>query len=304
MQFKSGILLFIFCITFVVSPVFATPENAPAPSAPIIIQAPSAGEVLEKDYVSLELAPQDSVSISILKTVGSLLRILENKAYSLMNWRVYTRRNVEIANYDRIVNFGRWINDPSDETCYNTRAVVLMRDSVKPVVYKDTDKCVVATGRWNDPYTGKVFKATEDIQIDHVVPLKNAFISGAYAWSFRARCLYANYLGEEFHLMSVNGSENMKKGDKSPERYMPPNKAHACTYLKHWLSIKFLWGLKMTVSEADGITALLKEHQCDLRSFRMSQKEILSQAAFTRDNIDLCDKIDAARNNSGMPVAN
>lgn len=270
------------------------------------LQAPVSAEILEKQYVSLELAAQDSAGISILKTIGSLLKVLENKVYSLLNWRVYSRRVLEVESYDRIANFGRWINDPNDETCYNTRALVLMRDSAKPVTYRDTNKCSVESGHWKDPYTGKTFLANADMQIDHVVPLKNAYDSGAYKWSFRARCLYGNYLGLNVHLLSVNGSENMKKGDKSPERYMPPNSAYACTYLKNWLTIKFLWGMKMTVSEADGITALIKANHCDPRSFRISQKDIIAQAEFTRDNIDLCEKIDAARSesNTETPGAN
>lgn len=278
--------------------------NAIADDTPIQIQTPVTTETLEKDYVSLELGKDNVLSVSVLKTLASLLTNLQEKSYSLLNWSTYTRRgSLEIVNYNRTEQFGRWINDPNDETCYNTRALVLMRDSVHPVVYKDNNHCVVQSGHWNDPYTGKVFTSTDDIQIDHLVPLKNAYLSGAYKWTFRARCLYANYLGEEFHLISANGSENMKKGDKGPDKYIPPDSSYTCTYLKNWLKVKFLWGLKMTVAEAQGTSQAIKDNNCDIRGFKLAKTEILAQAQFAHDNIDLCEKIDQARNAAEQPVA-
>ena len=148
------------------------------------------------------------------------------------------------------------------------------------------------SGTWKDDYTGQTFTKREDIQIDHVVPLKNAYISGAYKWNFKSRCLYANYLGYDFHLKSVNGIENMKKGDKSPERYMPPNPEYACKYIRYWLTIKFLWNLKMTTAEADGINKLLKDNKCNLAGFRVSDHEILNQTKFANDNLELCAAVD------------
>ena len=117
-------------------------------------------------------------------------------------------------------------------------------------------------------------------------------MSGAYRWNFRSRCLYANYMGYDFHLLAVNGSENMKKGDKGPDRYMPPNPAYTCTYLKNWLSIKFLWGLNMTSAEASTISQLIKDNNCSLQKFRISEREILKQLRFVKDNIDLCQNVD------------
>ena len=292
MKRELRILLFVLCISFGgLKRSFATELPVTQTTTPL----PAAGEVLEPEYVSLELK-DSGISISILKTVASLVRVAQSKYYSLLSWNTYSRHgSLEIANYDRIAQFGRWINDPNDETCYNTRALVLMRDSAKPVVYRDTNHCSVQTGHWNDPYTGQLFTATEDIQIDHLVPLKNAFMSGAYKWSFRARCLYANYLGEQFHLISVNGSQNMKKGDKGPDKYIPPNADYTCTYLKNWLTVKFLWGLKMTVAESEGVTQAIKDSGCDARLFRLTQREVLDQARFAHDNINLCEKIDNAR---------
>ena len=151
------------------------------------------------------------------------------------------------------------------------------------------------SGSWHDDYTGQTFTKREDIQIDHVVPLKNTYISGAYRWNFRARCLYANYLGYDFHLKSVNGSQNMKKGDRSPDKYMPPNTEFVCKYLKDWLSIKFLWGLRMTEAEAAYINSALRDNKCNLANFKMSAREILKQNEYANENEDLCAAIDKSQ---------
>lgn len=291
MKLFLRILLFISCITIThFSRSFAIESPTPA------VTATTDFETLEKNYVQLELSTDNSVNISIIKSLNSIIKLIQVKYYSLLNWRTIARHgSLEITNYSRILNFGTWINDPNDETCYNTRALVLLRDSDKAVVFKENNHCSVDSGHWNDPYTGEVFTETKDIQIDHVVPLKNAYMSGAYRWDFKTRCHYANYLGLDYHLLSVNGSQNMKKGDRAPDKYMPPNSAYTCTYLKNWLSIKFLWGLKMTESEAVAISTAIKDNNCNTRSFRMSDREILSQARFFQDTVDLCEKLIASQ---------
>lgn len=255
-------------------------------------------EILEKDYIKIEISEDHTggLEVTILKPLSSLLKILKVKYYSLLNWTQHSRQSdLQIESYDRTLKFGRWINDPNDEACFNTRALVLIRDSVRQVEFKDSNHCSVASGKWNDPYTGQAFKSSEDIQIDHFIPLKNAYMSGAYKWSFRARCLYANFLGSDYHLLSVNGSQNMSKGDRAPDRYIPPNSEYTCTYIKNWLSIKFLWGLKMTAPEAEAIAASIKNNHCNARNLYISQREILRQSQFFKENIDLCEKLDAAR---------
>lgn len=277
------ILLFAFCITS--ANLWAS--TTPSPSTP------QTYEVLESTYVQIEIPTRDYPStISILRSLDKIYNLIEEKYYSLLNWKMYTRpEGQKIPNYDRKAQFGTWIDNPKDEHCYNTRAVVLMRDSNKKVSFDPEDNCIVSTGHWKDDYTGQVFTNREDVQIDHFVPLKNAYMSGAYRWGPQARCLYANYLGNNFHLKAVNGTENMRKSDKSPDKYLPPNKAYTCTYLKNWLSVKFLWGLRMTAAEAKAIALSLKENNCNLHSFKMSARDILNQSRFANENIDLCDEV-------------
>jgi hypothetical protein len=257
------------------------------------VEKTQTNEVLDKNYVQIEVSNVNAISVSILQTAQNLTQFIQAKYYSLLNWRSYTRRsNLEIANYDRNSQFGRWINDPNDDVCFNTRAKVLVRDSTKSVVFKENNRCVVDQGRWSDPYTRQTFNLASGIQIDHLVPLKNAYISGAYKWKFKARCLYANYLGEDFHLLSVDGIQNMKKSDRGPDKYIPPNTAYTCTYLRNWLAVKMLWGLTMTPSEASATQLAILDQKCKLSDFRMSDRELNAQRKFAQDNIDLCEKID------------
>ncbi len=284
MKLFLRMLIFILCIY--TAPSFAL-ETTPS------LTQPEEFEVLENAYAQIEIPTQFPTRISLLQSIERLMNLVREKYYSLLNWNSYTRtRTLQIPKYRREEQFGRWINDPDDGTCFNTRAIVLMRDSKKEVSFADNNKCNVMTGSWNDDYTGETFTKREDIQIDHFVALKNAYISGAYRWNFKARCLYANYLGNDFHLKSVNASQNMRKGDRAPDKYMPPNTEYTCRYLKNWLSVKFLWGMRMTAPEATFIYEALREQKCNLGNFKISAREILRQNAFAHENSELCEALD------------
>jgi len=82
-----------------------------------------------------------------------------------------------------------------------------------------------------------------------MVPLKNAHESGAWAWTKERRRQYANYLAFEKHLIAVSASENRRKGEKGPDRYMPPHKTFHCEYIWAWAKVKEDWQLEMTEAE-------------------------------------------------------
>lgn len=189
--------------------------------------------------------------------------------------------------YNRKAQFGTWIKDRTDGTCMDTRGKVLVRDSKSTVTYRPNG-CTVASGDWDDPYSGKHFDSASDIQIDHFVPLKNAYMTGGFEWDQRKRCLYANYLGNQFHLLSVSGRENLKKSDSSPSQYMPSNRQYACVYLKQWLEVKVIWGLRITPKEAAAIQARVNDNECDKTEFVVSSNFLKDQRRYMTDNADLC----------------
>lgn len=145
--------------------------------------------------------------------------------------------------------FTHWTDE--DEDCQNARTEVLVRDAEGPVVFRTTRECTVASGTWRDPFTGNELSDPSDLDIDHLVPLENAFLSGAWNWTKERRESYANFLGDPLHLLAVDDSENQRKGARGPEDYLPPNTAFHCDYVDAWIRIKRDWGLKMSVREAE-----------------------------------------------------
>lgn len=187
--------------------------------------------------------------------------------------------------YNRDKHFGPWIDKRNDNTCLDTRGKVLQRDSLSKV---NINSCRVVSGEWHDPYTDQYLKKARDIQIDHVVALSNAYRSGAFEWSENKRCLYANYMGNNFHLLAVEGEENEKKLDYDPSQYMPPNHQFTCQYLKTWLKIKDIWGLRLTFKEASAILEFIDQEGCQRADFVIPASEINSQKEYIQNNLNYC----------------
>lgn len=171
--------------------------------------------------------------------------------------RPYVGQHPAYVPYSRSL-YAHWTDDDLD--CQNTRAEVLIRDSsTEGIVFKTDNECLVTKGEWIDPYTGQTFKIAGELDVDHVVPLKNAHESGAWAWSKAKRREYANYLLEPEHLLPVKASENRRKGAKGPDKYMPPLEEYHCEYVTIWQKIKRDWELEMTEDEGDIVQIVLDE---------------------------------------------
>lgn len=167
-------------------------------------------------------------------------------------------RSVPIANengrgYSRSL-FKHWI-DADGDSC-NTREEVLIAES-QSRAQVDPFGCKVIAGDWYSPYDGQVYTSPADLDIDHVVPLKEAWDSGAWAWSPARRQAFANDLSDPRPLIAVSASQNRSKGDKDPSNWIPAQPSYLCTYLADWVAIKAQWGLSMDQSEAGRIRNLL-----------------------------------------------
>ena len=122
----------------------------------------------------------------------------------------------------------------------------------------ETDrKCRVETGRWFGAFTGVYTGDPGDLDIDHLVPLKNAHLSGGWRWDADMREEYANYLQEEIHLIAVTKGANRSKGAKGPEEWGPPDLDYFCQYATDWTEIKGMWDLTMTEPEAEAVVEML-----------------------------------------------
>jgi hypothetical protein len=144
------------------------------------------------------------------------------------------------------MHFGGWSDDDAD--CQDTRAEVLVRDS-DGTTAGDARGCHIRQGRWTDPYGGEVLTASADVDIDHFVPLKNAYESGAWRWSYPRRAAYANYLQDPGHLLAVKDRLNQSKGDRGPDRWLPPSQNYLCTYVREWVRLKGKWRLTVSTGE-------------------------------------------------------
>jgi hypothetical protein len=99
----------------------------------------------------------------------------------------------------------------------NTRETVLKRDGTGVV----TDSaCASTSGSWFSPYDGATWTAASDVDIDHLVPLSNAWKSGAASWTTPQRQGFANDLTNP-QLLAVTDNVNQAKGDKGPEDWKP-----------------------------------------------------------------------------------
>ena len=161
--------------------------------------------------------------------------------------------NERPAGYVRAL-FEHW-RDIDGDGC-DAREQVLKRDSVTlPQV--DPYKCKVIAGDWVSPYDGARWSDPTDIDIDHVVALKEAWDSGAWAWSGATRTAYANDTTDRRTLLAVTDRVNQQKSDKDPSNWVPPLKSYLCTYLGNWISVKARWNLSMDQSEWGRIKNLL-----------------------------------------------
>lgn len=156
--------------------------------------------------------------------------------------------------YDRAL-FEHW-RDIDGDGC-NSRDQVLKRDSISlPQV--DPVNCNVVAGEWVSPYDGARWSNPSDIDIDHVVALKEAWDSGAWAWSAAQRKAFANDTSDNRTLLAVTDSVNQSKSDKDPSNWLPPLQSYTCTYLGNWIAVKVRWNLSMDSSEFGRIKNLLQ----------------------------------------------
>jgi hypothetical protein len=117
------------------------------------------------------------------------------------------------------------------------------------------EECSITAGKWLDPYTGTTLTDSEDIDIDHIVPLANAWRSGAGDWDETRRETYAN---DPDVLLSVDDAENQTKGDKGPEAWLPPNTDYRCEYARRWIWIKHKWDLTVNTQEQTTLQDVLQ----------------------------------------------
>jgi hypothetical protein len=135
----------------------------------------------------------------------------------------------------------------------NTRETVLKRDGTNVV----TDSaCAATSGTWFSPYDGATWPAASDVDIDHIVPLADAWRTGASSWTTAKRQQFANDLSDP-QLIAVTDNVNQAKGDQTPQTWKPPLTGYWCTYAKMWVHTKTHWALTINSAEKSALTDML-----------------------------------------------
>lgn len=145
------------------------------------------------------------------------------------------------SGYDRD-KFRMWVD--ADADCLYTRDEVLRAESRTTPRIRS---CDVVRGRWVSYYDEAVWTHPSDVDIDHLVPLAEAWDSGARRWNAVTRERYANDLGDPRALVAVTDNVNQSKGDQDINEWLPSHRR--CRYLTEWTAVKTRWSLRVDAAE-------------------------------------------------------
>jgi hypothetical protein len=146
--------------------------------------------------------------------------------------------------------FPHWV-DADGDGC-STRNEVLLAEADDPVTITGT--CTITKGRWFSYYDRVSWTAPSDVDIDHMVPLAEAWDSGARTWTTSTRQSFANDLGDHRTLVGVTDNVNQAKGDQDPSTWMP--QYDRCRYLGEWVAVKHRWRLSVDSAEKSALRSL------------------------------------------------
>ncbi|MGW0391311.1 GmrSD restriction endonuclease domain-containing protein [Streptomyces sp. NPDC003042] len=135
----------------------------------------------------------------------------------------------------------------------DTREVVLERDGAG--VTQDAE-CRAVSGSWKSLYDGAALTEASKLDIDHMVPLAEAWRSGASGWEAARRKAFANDLTRP-QLLAVSASSNRSKGDQSPDLWQPTDASSWCQYGRAWTTVKSQYALTVTEAERATLTMML-----------------------------------------------
>lgn len=129
------------------------------------------------------------------------------------------------------------------------------------MIRREMSSCVVLSGTLVDPYTGSVVPflrgadTSEDVQVDHVVPLADAWQSGAQQLTAQQRQDFGN---DPIDLQATIGWVNQQKGAGDSATWLPPDKSYRCTYVAWQITVKVAYRLWVKPAEKEPISRILE----------------------------------------------
>ncbi|MEV0696167.1 HNH endonuclease family protein [Streptomyces sp. NPDC050388] len=149
-------------------------------------------------------------------------------------------------------SFKHWVDEDGDGC--PTRAEVLIEEATtKP---EQGERCALSGGVWMSYYDEVEVTDPGKLDIDHMVPLAEAWDSGAHAWTPERRQAYANDLGAQRSLVAVTAKTNRSKADRDPAAWLPPAESAHCTYAADWTGTKLRWQLTADDEERAALVKL------------------------------------------------
>jgi len=205
---------------------------------------PEASESSPSRTPSSSASPSGSTSPSTqteAKTASSLTELINS-----LQVAVETR-----AGYNRDL-FRHWI-DADGDGC-DTRDEVLIAESTTPVTVGSG--CSLSGGTWLSPYDMVSTTNASGFDVDHFVPLAEAWDSGAANWDSATRQAFANDLDFSMSLIAVTARSNRSKSDRDPAEWLPTNTAYHCEYAVAWVQVKVRWKLTIDAAEKEKLLSL------------------------------------------------
>ena len=151
--------------------------------------------------------------------------------------------------------FPTWL-DLDGNGC-DAREDTLIAESVVTAEVNHSDGCDVVSGHWVSIYDGVEVREPSELDVDHLVPLAEAWRSGANGWDAARRAAFANDLTFADHLIAVTASTNRSKSDSPPNEWRPPRGETWCRYATAWVNVKATWSLSATTTERHALGQML-----------------------------------------------
>ena len=225
---RSALVVFP-ALALVVSAGCADAASRPVPTAPLLSAVSLTGAPATVGPAPAPAAPAKG------STADTALSLLASVRVARENPNGYQR-----------TKFRHWV-DADGDGCDTREEVLIAESSSTPQVM--WPGCKVIEGDWVSRYDGVSVTDPSGLDIDHFVPLKEAWDSGAHSWTASRRQQFANDMSDPRALVAVTASTNRSKGDKDPPQWMPPDPADFCGYLADWVAVKSHWQLTMDESE-------------------------------------------------------
>jgi hypothetical protein len=210
----------------------STAESSPLPTEPT---EPTATPTPSTSPSTSPSAPPTTGPAPSREVAAELLR------------KVRVAEELDDAGYDRGL-FPSWL-DADDDGC-DTRCEVLTSERLAELPG-------LVAGGWRSVYDGTTTDDPSQLDVDHVVALREAWRSGAATWDPPRRAAFANDLDEPSTLIAVSASSNRSKGDRDPSEWRPPDEGQWCTYVTDWLTVKLRWDLAVDPIEFTAVQFLV-----------------------------------------------